>query len=137
MGNRRLGSEDGVVDDEAAVHLETPAPAFPVEEREDERRESLTRHALAFGCLERVIEKVRALPGVTSAAWIDSVPMQGGSTQYVSFEGQPPMKDSELPVVQVRLPSPDYFKTAKIPFVRGRDFTAADGLGRPRVVISR
>ena len=77
----------------------------------------------------------RALPGVESAAWIDTVPMQGGSVQYVDVEGQPPVQDSEKPVVQVRLPSPGYFKTARIPFVSGRDFTDADGLGRPRVVI--
>jgi putative ABC transport system permease protein len=84
---------------------------------------------------DRVIGSLRALPGVTSAAWIDSVPMQGGSTQYVAVEGQPAMKDSELPVVAVRLPSPGYFKTARIPFVSGRDFTEGDGLGKPRVVI--
>ena len=83
----------------------------------------------------RVMENLRALPGVKSAAWIDSVPMQGGSMQYVAVEGQPPMKESEMPVVQVRLPSPGYFATAKIPFVSGRDFTDADALGRPRVVI--
>ena len=40
-----------------------------------------------------------------------------------------------MPVVAVRLPSPGYFATARIPFVAGRDFTEADGFGRPRVVI--
>jgi predicted permease len=50
------------------------------------------------------------------------------------------VQDSEKPVVQVRLPSPGYFKTARIPFVSGRDFTEADRQGsasaaRPRVVI--
>jgi putative ABC transport system permease protein len=40
-----------------------------------------------------------------------------------------------MPVVAVRLPSPGYFETSRIPFVRGRDFTAADGFGNPRVVI--
>ncbi|HUQ89040.1 MAG TPA: ABC transporter permease [Vicinamibacterales bacterium] len=85
---------------------------------------------------DRVIENVRALPGVQSAAWIDTIPLDGGgSTQYVVVEGQPPMKDSELPVVAVRLPSPGYFATSKIPFVSGRDFSVADGFGKPRVVI--
>ena len=40
-------------------------------------------------------QNVRALPGVESAARIDSLPLQGGSTQYVAVEGQPPMKESE------------------------------------------
>ena len=85
---------------------------------------------------DRVVEDVRALPGVQSAAWIDTIPLDGGgSTQYVVVEGQPAMKDSELPVVAVRLSSPGYFATAKIPLLSGRDFTDADGLGRQRVVI--
>ncbi len=84
---------------------------------------------------DRALANVRALPGVESAAWIDSLPLQGGSTQYVAAEGQPPMKESEMPVVAVRLPSPGYFKTARIPFVAGRDFSDADGFGRPRVII--
>jgi predicted permease len=85
---------------------------------------------------DRVIDSVRALPGVQSAAWIDNIPLDGGgSTQYVAVEGQPAMKDSELPVVAVRRASPGYFATSKIRFVSGRDFTAADGFGKPRVVV--
>ena len=45
------------------------------------------------------------------------------------------MKESEMPVVAVRLPSPGYFKTARIRCVAGRDFTDADGFGKPRVMI--
>jgi hypothetical protein len=52
---------------------------------------------------DRVIESVRALPGVQSAARIDTIPFGGGSIQYVTYDGLPAMKDSELPVVQVRL----------------------------------
>ena len=84
---------------------------------------------------DRVAENVRALPGVQSAAWIDNLPLQGGSTQYVAVEGQPPMKESEMPVVAVRLVSPDYFKTTRIQMLAGRDFTVADGHGKPAVVI--
>ncbi|MBY0493604.1 MAG: ABC transporter permease [Cyanobacteria bacterium] len=84
---------------------------------------------------DRVIDSVRALPGVQSAARIDTIPFGGGSIQYVTYDGLPAMKDSELPVVQVRMASPDYFATAKIRFVSGRDFTAADAFGTPRVLI--
>jgi len=85
---------------------------------------------------DRVMANVRALPGVVSAALIDTLPLQGGSTQYVAVEGAPPMKESEMPVVAVRLTSPDYFKTSKIQFLAGRDFTDADNaFGRPAVVI--
>ena len=84
---------------------------------------------------DRVRREVEALPGVESAAWIDSLPMRGGSTQYVQAEGQPPVQDSELPTVAVRMPSPGYFRTARIPLLAGRDFTDADGFGRPGVII--
>src|SRR5688572_4664222 len=85
---------------------------------------------------DRVMANVRALPGVQSAALIDNLPLQGGSTQYVAVEGAPPMKESEMPVVAVRLTSPDYFKTSKIQLLAGRDFTDADNaFGRPAVVI--
>src|SRR5687767_32877 len=85
---------------------------------------------------DRVIANVRALPGVESAALIDNLPLQGGSTQYVAVDGAPPMKESEMPVVAVRLTSPDYFKTSRIPFIAGRDFTDADNaFRRPAVVI--
>jgi predicted permease len=84
---------------------------------------------------DRVVQNVSALPGVESAAWIDTLPLQGGSSQYVMVEGMPPMKESEMPVVAVRLTSPGYFHTARIPMRAGRDFRAADGYGSPRVVI--
>jgi putative ABC transport system permease protein len=84
---------------------------------------------------DRALEGIRALPGVESAAWIDTLPLQGGSSQYVAPEGAPPMQASELPVVAVRLVSPGYFGTARTPIQKGRDFTEADTLGRPGVVI--
>jgi predicted permease len=84
---------------------------------------------------DRVLQNVLALPGVESAAWIDNLPLQGGSTQYVAVEGQPQLKESELPVVAVRMPSPGYFKTSKIQMLAGRDFSDADGFGKPAVVI--
>jgi putative ABC transport system permease protein len=84
---------------------------------------------------DRVRESVRALPGVEAAGWTDNVPLQGGSTQYVAVEGQPPMKESEMPVVAVRVASPGYFAATKIPLLAGRDFTDADGYGKPAVII--
>jgi putative ABC transport system permease protein len=85
---------------------------------------------------DRALQHVRALPGVESAAWVDTLPLQGnGSTQYVMVDGMPPMKESEMPVVAVRLASSGYFHTARIQMRAGRDFSEADGYGKPRVVI--
>lgn len=84
---------------------------------------------------ERARLAVAALPGVESAAWVDSLPLTGGSSQYVAVEGAPPVPDSELPVVAVRLASPGYFATARVPLKAGRDFTDADGLEAPKVIV--
>jgi predicted permease len=84
---------------------------------------------------DRVRQRVGALPGVASAAWVDNVPFQGGSTQYVAPEGWPPVQESELPTVAVRVPSPGYFGAARIALLAGRDFTDADAFGTPGVLI--
>src|SRR5688572_32924116 len=84
---------------------------------------------------DRVGATVRALPGVQAAGWTDNVPLQRGSTQYVAVEGQPPMKESEMPVVAVRMASPGYFAASRIQLLAGRDFTDADAYGKPAVII--
>lgn len=84
---------------------------------------------------DRVRTRVQQLPQVVDAAWVDTVPLQGGSTQFVLPEGMPPKPDAELPTVAVRMPSPGYFRTARIPIVAGRDITDADGPDSPKVVL--
>jgi putative ABC transport system permease protein len=84
---------------------------------------------------ESARQAVVALPGVESAAWIDSLPLTGGSSEYVAVEGARPVPESELPVVAVRLASPGYFRTARIPLRAGRDFTDADGLEARKVAV--
>jgi predicted permease len=85
---------------------------------------------------DRALERVRALPGVEGAAWIDTVPLSNsGSTQYVVPQGAPPMQDSERPTVAIRMASPGYFGVARIPLIAGRDFTAADIEGKPGVIV--
>jgi predicted permease len=74
----------------------------------------------------RVLENVRALPGVESASAVDSIPLRGGSSQPIAIEGQPPMPQSELPVVAVRWTMPGYFSTARIRVLDGRDFDNRD-----------
>jgi putative ABC transport system permease protein len=74
----------------------------------------------------QTLEKVRALPGVESAATIDSLPLQGGSTQPIMIEGRPLLQMADQPEVPTRDISPDYLKTMHIPLLRGREFSASD-----------
>jgi putative ABC transport system permease protein len=85
---------------------------------------------------ERVLQRVRALPGVESAAVIDDIPLDnGGSHQPVAIEGRPIVPMSEQPEVDVRLISPGYISALRIPILRGRDLGDADVAGRPAVVL--
>ena len=52
---------------------------------------------------DQVLQKVRAIPGVTAAGMISSLPLfPGGSTQPVAIEGRPAAALSEQPEVAVR-----------------------------------
>jgi putative ABC transport system permease protein len=87
---------------------------------------------------ERVLQQVRATPGVESAGVIDDLPMSdGGSHQPVAIEGQPVVPMADQPEVDVRLTSPGYLHAMRIPLLSGRDLTEADVAGRnPAVIIS-
>jgi putative ABC transport system permease protein len=85
---------------------------------------------------ERVLERVRVLPGVEAAATVDSLPLiDGGSVQPIAIAGRPAAAMSEQPEVAVRLISPDYLRTLKVPLRRGRDFGTGDSLDRSAVVL--
>ena len=81
------------------------------------------------------IERVRAVPGVESAALVRAVPLSGnGSETPVVVEGRPVAKGSE-PVARYHFVTPGYFRTMKIRLQRGRDFADADDLASPYVAI--
>jgi putative ABC transport system permease protein len=86
--------------------------------------------------LERVLQRVRTLPGVESAGVIDDIPLNGnGSHQPIAIEGRPVVAMSEQPEVDVRLISPGYMSAMRIPIVRGRDFGDTDIAGRPAAIV--
>jgi predicted permease len=76
---------------------------------------------------DELLRRVRALPGVDSAAVIDSVPISGGGPiQPIVIEGRPSGAMSEQPEMAVRQSSPGYLRTMRIPLLRGRDFRERD-----------
>ena len=86
---------------------------------------------------DNVLDRVRALPGVESAAAVDSLPFQGGSTEPIIAEGQPVVPMADQPEVAVRLISPGYLRAMRIPLEQGRDFTDTDKANsRPVVLVS-
>src|SRR5581483_2900328 len=84
----------------------------------------------------RVLERVRALPGVVSAGVIDDIPFGiDRSHQPIAVEGRPVVPMSEQPEVDVSIASDGYMSALRIPILRGRNFTNADIAGRPPVVL--
>jgi predicted permease len=74
-----------------------------------------------------LLERVKALPGVESAAFGRMTPLSYGSfsSSLIAVDGyQPPPE--EQPIVQYNEVGPDYFATMGIPLVSGREFTRAD-----------
>jgi putative ABC transport system permease protein len=85
---------------------------------------------------QRLLEGVRALPGVESASLADVAPIAGGiSETSVSDYGQGrTLGESDLPVKLV-IVTPGYFRTLGIRLVAGRDFAEQDTVHAPRVAI--
>lgn len=84
--------------------------------------------------LTELRERVAALPGVTSVACTDVLPLSGGNrSDGFSAEGQPP-PPVQIPSVELFMASPGYFKTLGIPLIAGRDFSNESATG-PKVAI--
>jgi predicted permease len=88
------------------------------------------------GFYSRVLEGIRRLPGVRSAAWISILPLEGeGSVSGINLPGEILPPDQE-PIANYRPVSPDYFATLGIPLVSGRAFTERDR-GTRGIVVSQ
>lgn len=79
--------------------------------------------------------RLAALPGVTAVGAVTRLPMAGGTGTYYYVEGQPVPEEGKRPVLQYRDATPGYLGAMKIGMVRGREFTPADRIGAPKVVL--
>lgn len=88
--------------------------------------------------VQRVLQRIGALPGVVQAAAIDALPLaQGGQFVEVTAEGSPraPGEDHSG---HGSLVSPDYFAAMRIPLLEGRSFSERDDLeSLPVTIVSR
>ena len=84
----------------------------------------------------QLLEEVRALPGVKSAATITSLPMSGwNQSGSFSIEGRQVAPNESRPHGDRWMASDDYFQTMGIPLVKGRYFDARDSSEAPGVAI--
>ncbi|HEV2914607.1 MAG TPA: ABC transporter permease [Pyrinomonadaceae bacterium] len=85
---------------------------------------------------EQLLERIRALPGVQSAATVTYLPLSGfNSNASFEIEGRPRASEGSEQNADYRMISEDYFRTMGIALVRGRSFEGSDQEDAPGVVI--
>jgi predicted permease len=83
----------------------------------------------------RILEQLRAIPGVRSASSSSGTPIQGWFwNEEVYPEGYTPKSEDDALVYFNRV-SPGYFQTVETPLRIGRDFSNRDNLSAPKVMI--
>jgi putative ABC transport system permease protein len=95
------------------------------------------RDARVIDYYRRVLDSIRELPGIASAAAVTVLPMSTiGSDFYRPYwlEGARP-DGSAATNANVRMATPGYFATLGLPLVAGREFSAQDTADAPRVII--
>jgi len=84
---------------------------------------------------DQLLPRLRALPGVTSAALASNPPGLGSAENPAEIENQPASDPAHRPVVSYVTASPGYFETIHLPLLLGRDFSASDGDRNHRAAI--
>jgi macrolide transport system ATP-binding/permease protein len=84
----------------------------------------------------RVLDRVRALPGIEGASLSRGVPLgfTGGSFTDVTVDGHA-ASDDDPQGVGLNYVGPDYAATMRIPMVAGRDVSRDDTFAQPRVAV--
>jgi putative ABC transport system permease protein len=71
----------------------------------------------------RVLDRIKELPGVKSAAFSNGLPFAGASETSFEIEGRPKAKGGEEGMSVLFVVTVDYFKTMGIHLIKGRLFT--------------
>jgi putative ABC transport system permease protein len=95
-----------------------------------------TNDTVRVAMLERLVQAVRATPGVVAAGGTHLLPFSGGwSTGSFNIEGFQPPPDQNGPWGDQRIVTPEYLPALGVELVSGRYFTAQDRDGAPLAVI--
>jgi predicted permease len=90
---------------------------------------------------QRIVERVRAVPGVLAAGASKNAPFTGQAGEPVPFTvpGQPAPAPGEEPRVLLQPASPGYLRALGVPLLAGQDIstTAGDSTASPTAVISQ
>jgi putative ABC transport system permease protein len=92
--------------------------------------------AARVAVVNRIVERLQALPGVTDAAASSYAPIVGrGTGAWFNVIGRPLPPGTTPPGVPYRVITPGYFKTMQIPLLRGRLLEDRDGTAAAAAVV--
>jgi predicted permease len=84
-----------------------------------------------------LLRRTQAVPGVTSAAFVNTLPLDRRvAKRSLEIENQPVPAGEPMPLFWMDVVTPDYFHVMNIPLVSGRSFTSADESGNAPVAIT-
>jgi putative ABC transport system permease protein len=86
---------------------------------------------------DAVVARLRSAPGVEAASAVSNLPMQSVGVTFVlpfNVEGQPP-PENEDPRADVRMASPGFFETLRVPLRQGRFLDERDTVDSPRTMV--
>ena len=85
---------------------------------------------------DRMRREIRALPSVIEVGLGSTMPLLRTPIDFdIKAEGKPPVAGEATPHADYRTASPEYFRAAGIPLLKGREFSDTDRPGSSRVVI--
>ena len=115
-----------VTDNVLTMRLSLPEAHYP----------EVAERAMFF---EQLLIRLRALPGVSSAALVNVVPGQGyGGDNILTIPELPPLPKGQVQIARRRFCDLGYFATMQIPLIRGRVFNEQERLERAdKVVITQ
>jgi putative ABC transport system permease protein len=86
--------------------------------------------------MTELLDRVKRLPGVQSAAVVESPPLWGGGgDDSFTIEGRPPLRADEPQSTLVNFCTPEYFHLVEMRLIRGRLLDWHDGPTSPPVVV--
>lgn len=102
-------------------------PLSPTEYAKSEQR---------FQFFDRLLDRARALPGVTSVGAASFLPVSGGgSIIHFNVFGHPPKSAHEYIAAGYRTITPNYLETLGVPLLKGRTIRESDNESAPPVVV--
>lgn len=120
----RVQAVDPGFDSKGVLTLRTSLPMPKYEVTQDRMR-----------FYDSVLREIRSMPGVQNAAYISFLPMvMRGGIWPVRVDGQPEDPNHAY-TASLRLVTPTFFETMKVPLVRGRDVRDSDTADAPRVAV--